>query len=211
MAEGYVQHQKKQADKIIRITEKLYMERGMEGFTIGDIADGAEITRATVYNYFSCKEDILWAIFFEKMDGLLLRLNKKLEDTTTTFERLQAFAEANYEYFKEDASFAIFFDLFHTIFATASQKPDDFWESPYNISNWRPGKSIKMFTENFHDGSVKANLDPHATVVSYYYAFLGTMSFTFKNKDELTKFYGLDYLDVAKIQISWILQAIKAD
>jgi AcrR family transcriptional regulator len=55
MAEGYVQHQKKQADKIIRITEKLYMERGMEGFTIGDIADGAEITRATVYNYFSCK------------------------------------------------------------------------------------------------------------------------------------------------------------
>jgi hypothetical protein len=37
------------------------------------------------------------------------------------------------------------------------------------------------------------------------------MSFTFKNKDELTKFYGLDYLDVAKIQISWILQAIKAD
>jgi hypothetical protein len=145
------------------------------------------------------------------MDGLLLRLNKKLEDTTTTFERLQAYAEANYEYFKEDASFAIFFDLFHTIFATASQKPDDFWESPYNISNWRPGKSIKMFTENFHDGSVKANLDPHATVVSYYYAFLGTMSFTFKNKDELTKFYGLDYLDVAKIQISWILQAIKAD
>lgn len=210
MAEGYVQHQKKQADKIIRITEQLYMERGMEGFTIGDIADGAEITRATVYNYFSCKEDILWAIFFGKMDGLLLRLNEKFKDANTTFERLRAYAEANYEYYNEDPTFAIFFDLFHTIFATANAKPEDFWDNPYNTSNWRPGKTIRMFTEHFHDGSVKADLDPDSTVVSYYYAFLGTVSFTFKNKDELSKFYGLDYLKVARTQIEWILQSIKA-
>lgn len=210
MTEGYIQHQKKQAEKIIQATEDLYLKGGVDSFTMGDIADTAGITRATVYNYFTSKEDILWAIFFGKMAELLTRVEKKFEDTHTTLERLQAYARANYEFYLKDKTFAIFFDLFLTIFANASEKPQSFWDNPYNVAHWYPGKTIAMFNDNFDDGSVRKGLDAKTTIPAFYYAFLGIVSFDFKNRKDLEKIYKLDLKSVLEMQIDWILSGIKA-
>ncbi|MFT8592494.1 MAG: TetR/AcrR family transcriptional regulator [Bifidobacterium sp.] len=210
MTEGYIQHQKKQAEKIIQATEELYLKGGVDSFTMGNIADTAGITRATVYNYFTCKEDILWAIFFGKMAELLTRVEEKFKKSKTTLDRLHAYAEANYEYYLEDKTFAIFFDLFLTIFSTASEKPKSFWDNPYNVAHWQPGKTIAMFNENFDDGSVRAGLDAKTTVPAFYYAFLGTISFDFKNRKDLEKIYKLDLKEVLQMQVDWILSGIKS-
>lgn len=59
----YTRHRENQRDVLLNAAEDLFISRGIEVVTIIDIAEAANITRPTLYKYFSCKEDMAIEIF----------------------------------------------------------------------------------------------------------------------------------------------------
>lgn len=78
--------------KILEASRKLFSRRGFSETSMGDIARSAQVARATVYNNFDDKRDILAAIISDYMTGYA-RIPHKLRENArsgqTSFELIQ--------------------------------------------------------------------------------------------------------------------------
>ncbi|MFJ3302854.1 TetR/AcrR family transcriptional regulator [Streptomyces sp. NPDC086549] len=71
MAEGLRERKKRQTRQYISdVATGLFVERGFDAVTVAEIADAANVSVNTVYNYFPAKEDL----FFDRSSGITDRL-----------------------------------------------------------------------------------------------------------------------------------------
>ncbi|MFF7972270.1 TetR family transcriptional regulator [Streptomyces sp. NPDC007905] len=71
MAEGLRERKKRQTRQYISdVATGMFVERGFDAVTVAEIADAADVSVNTVYNYFPAKEDL----FFDRSAGLVDRL-----------------------------------------------------------------------------------------------------------------------------------------
>jgi AcrR family transcriptional regulator len=84
--------QPKARTKILAAGRKLFARRGFAEVSVGDIARSAGVVRATVYNNFDDKQDILAAIIADYMTGYALiaqRLRANARPGQTSFDLIQ--------------------------------------------------------------------------------------------------------------------------
>ncbi|MFE0375893.1 TetR/AcrR family transcriptional regulator [Streptomyces inhibens] len=73
MAEGLRERKKRQTRQYISdMATGLFLERGFDAVTIAEIAEAANVSVNTVYNYFPSKEDL----FLDRSKGLVDRLSR---------------------------------------------------------------------------------------------------------------------------------------
>jgi len=78
--------------KILEASRKLFARRGFSETSMGDIARSAQVARATVYNNFDDKQDILAAIIKDYMKGYAMiaqRLRENARSGETSFDLIQ--------------------------------------------------------------------------------------------------------------------------
>lgn len=97
---------KENRKKILAATVDLVIEKGFKAATMRDIARGAGLGDATIYNYFPTKEAIVYGYYEDKFNDVIEKL-KKIEDFNTfTFEeQLQTFMETKLEVLLADREF----------------------------------------------------------------------------------------------------------
>ncbi|MEW1696880.1 TetR/AcrR family transcriptional regulator [Streptomyces sp. NPDC093249] len=75
MAEGLRERKKRETkQRISDIATGLFLERGFVHVTVADVAEAADVSVNTVYNYFPAKEDL----FLDRMDGVTRRLARMI-------------------------------------------------------------------------------------------------------------------------------------
>ncbi|MFE6198803.1 TetR/AcrR family transcriptional regulator [Streptomyces sp. NPDC057838] len=73
MAEGLRERKKRETrQRISDIATGLFLERGFVSVTMADVAEAADVSVNTVYNYFPAKEDL----FFDRSEGVVDRLSR---------------------------------------------------------------------------------------------------------------------------------------
>ncbi|MCZ1007458.1 TetR/AcrR family transcriptional regulator [Streptomyces lydicus] len=73
MAEGLRERKKRQTRQYISdVATGLFLARGFDAVTIAEIAEAADVSVNTVYNYFPAKEDL----FFDRSEGFVDRLSR---------------------------------------------------------------------------------------------------------------------------------------
>ena len=73
MAEGLRERKKRQTrQNISDIATGLFLERGFDAVTIAEVAEAADVSVNTVYNYFPAKEDL----FLDRSKGVVDRLSR---------------------------------------------------------------------------------------------------------------------------------------
>ena len=78
--------------KILEASRRLFARRGFSETSMGDIARSAQVARATVYNNFDDKQDILAAIIKDYMAGYAMiakRLRENARVGETSFQLIQ--------------------------------------------------------------------------------------------------------------------------
>jgi AcrR family transcriptional regulator len=58
----YPAHRERQRKRILDAAEKLFVERGIDRVTMGELTAASGLQSSTMYEYFSKKDDIVWAI-----------------------------------------------------------------------------------------------------------------------------------------------------
>ena len=79
--------------KILEVSRKLFARRGYAETSMGDIAKAAQVARATVYNNFDDKQDILAEIIKDYMVGytqIPQKLRENARSGQTSFELVEA-------------------------------------------------------------------------------------------------------------------------
>jgi AcrR family transcriptional regulator len=78
--------------KISDVATRLFFERGFSEVTVDEIAEAADVSRMTVFNHFSRKEDLFFDLDEEGREDLLAAL-KKRDPGTSPVEALRVFAQ----------------------------------------------------------------------------------------------------------------------
>ncbi len=89
---------KKQIDepaeqRILSAAKKVFINKGMTGARMQDIADAAGINKALLHYYFRSKEKLFETIFKEAVQGFLPRVNQIFESNKTIFEKIEMFCK----------------------------------------------------------------------------------------------------------------------
>src|SRR3954454_25286752 len=83
--------------KILEASRKLFARRGFSETSMGDIARAAHVARATVYNDFDDKQDVLAALISDYMTGyarIAQRLRENARSGQTYLELIQEMVRA---------------------------------------------------------------------------------------------------------------------
>ena len=75
--------------QIIQGAIKIFTQKGFYNSTTKEIAEAAEITEGTLYNYIRCKEDIIYIVYDYTTKILRKELNQAIADIETPEARLK--------------------------------------------------------------------------------------------------------------------------
>ena len=82
---------------ILRAATEVFAEEGFNSVTVAAIADRAGIGKGTVYEYFSSKDELLFAVFEWMNEGIAERIRDLLAAGGTTRERLEGLLDLGAE------------------------------------------------------------------------------------------------------------------
>lgn len=207
----YKNNNKIQINKILNAAEKLFIEKGIKSTTMSDIANGAMIMRATLYKYFKNMNEVLWALQHRKMQAIGMRI-KQNEVRLSTYKKFELYLQILYDGFVESPNDYLFLDLFNEIYQKEStSKKNTPYKQMFKDGDFGSGDSILFLTKNFHDGSVKSELDPEQTAVSIVYGALGILSKFGKNISWMPIKYGFKAEVLIQNCFNLFLEGIKND
>ena len=86
---------------ILRAATEVFAEQGFNSVTVAAIADRAGIGKGTVYEYFSSKDELLFAVFEWMNEGIFDRIHGLIEVGGTTLERLRGLLDLGAEITRE--------------------------------------------------------------------------------------------------------------
>jgi AcrR family transcriptional regulator len=88
--------------RILEVARSMIVQDGYHGLSMDRIADALEYSKGTIYQHFSCKEDILMALVNQAVDRRLDLFRRAAEVRARSRERMAAIG----------ASCEVFFELY---------------------------------------------------------------------------------------------------
>lgn len=89
-------------ESILNFAYHLFVTQGYHRVSIPTIVAASGISTGSIYNLFGSKENIARTLHKKLMDNFMLSFRSRLQDCTTTYEKLRAFAELVYEQTEKD-------------------------------------------------------------------------------------------------------------
>lgn len=150
-------------EDIMRVARELILARGVEGFSLQDVANALEISKGTIYLSFPGKDDILHAILFEAGKAFLDFLSERVEKATSGLDALIAMGRGYFDFYRNQEDAFVLFGL-KDYFAPAFPfvRRTIFEELPDVFMALVRG----CLDRGVKDGSLDSTLDPETMTVS---------------------------------------------
>lgn len=172
----YANHRENQREWILEVAEDLFIHKGIEQVTIGEIAESSRLTRATIYKYFTNKEQIAQEIF--KIITKNWRDRNELEVwgfQGTGYQRLEKFITVFFNYLFQNPREAGFVAELNYLYAKewsaemfANTMLENLHEDRHFILN-----SIQA---GITDGSLRKDVDPELILAAFFNFISGMIS-----------------------------------
>ncbi len=161
-------------DTIVAASQKVFYEKGIEHTTMRDIAAEAELSKATLYLYFTDKEELTFEILYLT----LLKVEELIEGAASEKERgydkLQAITEAYLHFYREYPQYTYFslvMDQYANAVSQGNKGAQRCMEKIYHIQN-----RIREFLEQgIADGSVRSDVEADKTAVFFIHVVTSFM------------------------------------
>lgn len=162
-ANAYHAHRERQSRRILDAAWKLFNERGIDRVTMAEITAGSGVQPSTMYQYFSNKDDIVWAIVGELMRETGSRAQETLKGAANALARIAALLELMADELANNRDQVRFMAQFDAMYARD-------WpvERLLTLESQIYEKPFRWFTElireGIKDGSLRSDLDPDLTM-----------------------------------------------
>jgi len=99
---------------ILQAARGLFLEKGYESTTMDEIAERSELSKATLYLYFRCKDELHVALLHEALDDLNARLREAASELAPAPVRIRAIGRAYATFYREQPAFGRLLAHFHS-------------------------------------------------------------------------------------------------
>lgn len=171
-AKAYHAHRERQRRRIVDAAWKLFDEHGIDRVTMAEITSASGVQPSTIYQYFSSKDDIVWAILRELMQDVSGRATQTLERAKNTIGRLTALLDFMADELANNSMNVRFMAQFDAIYARDwSVERLITLEAQINPEGFEV--FAKLIREGIADGSLRSDLDPDLTMHAVWNAVIG--------------------------------------
>ena len=136
-------------EKILAAAKKVFMQKGMTGARMQDIADEAGINKAMLHHYFRNKEKLLEMIFREAAHKLFPKINLIFDSQAGVFEKIEQFCEEYLTTLIENPYLVMF------VMNEVHQNPDYFLKNIWVKDRPQPYKFLEQIEKEVKKGTIK--------------------------------------------------------
>jgi AcrR family transcriptional regulator len=169
---AYHAHRERQRRRILEAAEKLFDEHGIDRVTMAEITLAGGVRASTLYQYFSSKDDIVWAILSDELKDVTQRIEAKLEIATTGLSKITTLLDFMADELSNNPAKVRFMAQFDAMYARH-------WpaERMVTVEAQISPKGFQYFSkliqEGIADGSLRHDLDPDLTMHAVINAVIG--------------------------------------
>lgn len=209
----YIKHSDKQRAFILEKAKELFLEQDIKDVSMSQIAQQSNLMRATVYRYFENRDAIAWEIYIDFNKQVNQMQQEKFKgNKLSTYEKMALFLQNMTDVFEQLPDYYKFFFHFSKEYLNNKLYPDTrYTKELYETTGLTSGSTVAFLMENFHDGSVREELDSKEFCVSLVYGTLGAIQIVNNNRDSLPLKYDLSASQVLKGILRGYLEAAKKD
>ncbi len=187
---------------ILRAATEVFAEQGFNSVTVAAIADRAGIGKGTVYEYFSSKDELLFAVFEWMNEGIFDRIHGLIEVGGTTLERLRSLLDLGAKITREQMEMqAVVLDFWSASRGTKV-------EERYNqacLATFRSYRRLlaDVIREGQTAGEIRPDVDPEAVAAMVVAAMdgLGVQIFFDRELDPDTTVTGFGDVLLAGLEV----------
>ena len=165
-------HRERQRRRILDAAEKLFDQHGIDRVTMTEIISSTELRTSTIYQYFSSKDDIVWAILEVVLADFSARAKAAIDREQTALAKITALLELMADDLARNQAKVRFVAQFDAMYARD-------WpaerlltlEAQINPEGFE--HFSRLIREGIADGSLRADLDPDLTLHAVINAVVG--------------------------------------
>jgi AcrR family transcriptional regulator len=137
-------------EKILEAARRVFLQKGMAGARMQEIADEAGINKALLHYYFKSKEQLFDKVFTQAAEKLFPKMNQILNADLPLFEKIEVFISSYMDVMSENPYLPLF------VLNEVHRDPDGFYKRMSGELKFpRPEKFLLQLDEAVKKGEVK--------------------------------------------------------
>ncbi|MFW6181976.1 MAG: TetR/AcrR family transcriptional regulator [Spirochaetota bacterium] len=168
-AERRLREKEARHNSIVGAARALFLEKGLEATTMEDIAREAELSKGTLYLYFENKEELIYALLLEVLEGLKERVERACGGGGSGYDRARRIIRAYLEHQREHFEY-LHLSQYLDYQVSAHTGAGSTAYRCFAVIDDMKTTVIRVLREGQEDGSIRAGLDPEKTAVTYVHA-----------------------------------------
>jgi len=168
----YGSHRDRQRRRILDAAEKLFDESGIDRVTIADVVNAAGIRPSTLYEYFSNKDDVVWAIVADVFTDGAARVKQGMDAADTALAKITALLEFMADGLTNNPSKIRFMAQFDAMYAR-QWSPERLLSLEAQVSPGGFEYFSALIRDGIGEGSLRPDLDPDLTMHAVINAVMG--------------------------------------
>ncbi|HJS33273.1 MAG TPA: TetR/AcrR family transcriptional regulator [Alphaproteobacteria bacterium] len=89
-------------ERIERAAIRMFVKHGVNGASIREIAREAGVSQGAMYNHYTSKEDLAWALFSRSWSDIAVEMRQRMHGEPTLLAKLRALTNCVFRRFEED-------------------------------------------------------------------------------------------------------------
>ncbi len=206
----YEAHRERQRRRILEAAERLFDERGMDRATMAEITAASGVRASTVYQYFSNKDEIVWAILEGVFAEAAARMKAATEGAETALGKITALVDVMAEDLARRRATVRFMAQFDAMYAR-EWPAERLIAIEARISKRGFAEFRKLIRAGIADGSLRRDLDPNLTMHAVMNALIGAQRRLASLGNRVEKEYGKPVDELFREASRVILLGLRAE
>lgn len=195
--------------EIIEAAEKVFFSNGFENSTMDDIAKEVELSKGTLYLYFSSKDELLRIIVQKSLNKLFELFKEHTENEPNGLCKIRATGEAFVRFYYDFNNYYNIM-MYHNSHSTSEPIDCNICGEINNQKMVHNKFMVKVLEEGIADGSIRKDLDPKKTSLLLWGETMGVLQLTSMRNNFLQDSFDVKKEDLISYFFEFTYNALKA-
>jgi AcrR family transcriptional regulator len=193
---------------ILKVAEKIFLVKGVDGIIIDDVAREAELSKGAIYLYFNSKGELIAALLFQIMNKLYNMFNNQFGEKSKGIEKISDLVKIYFNFFYKNPHY---FELLinHEIHESASKKPGPFAEKCRKIALSLWGIVAEAVKIGQKDGTIRSNCKPVLVAVILSGQLNGIIALLIRERENFNNSLPILVNDITKMSFDLFINGLR--